>query len=58
VADHAREKFLAAMADGPIARQLKIKKERPCFSGAGPRSTLKIVPLNMPKFITTPEMFH
>jgi hypothetical protein len=29
-----------------------------CCSGGGPRSTLKIVLLNMPKFITTPEMFR
>jgi GntR family transcriptional regulator len=29
MADHAREEFLAVMADGPIARRLKIKKGMP-----------------------------
>jgi GntR family transcriptional regulator len=29
VADHAREEFLAATDDGPIARRLKIKKGTP-----------------------------
>ncbi len=29
VTDHAREEFLAVMADGPIARRLKIKKGTP-----------------------------
>jgi GntR family transcriptional regulator len=29
IADHAREEFLAAPADGPIARRLKIKKGTP-----------------------------
>jgi GntR family transcriptional regulator len=29
IADHAREEFLAATADGPIARRLKIKKGTP-----------------------------